>query len=280
MKQIAKILALPLILALLVGCAPLQPISQMERDNAGSTSSQQPRTYILVHGAFQDHAAWSEVTPLLEAAGHTVLTPDLPGRRGDTTLLGDITLDSYRDTVVELINGQPDEVVLVGHSFGGITISAVAEAIPAKIAALVYVAAYLPASGDSLATLAAEDHDSKFNENNFLLAPDYSTVSVLEDDVVLIFCADCSAAFQQRTLASIQPEPLGPMNTPVMLTAANFGKVRKVYVETLQDNAVSHALQRWMLERTPVDETVAMDTGHAPFFVAPQALATVLLDLP
>lgn len=103
---------------------------------------------------------------------------------------------------------------------------------------------------------------------------------MLEDDVVLIFCADCSAPFQQRTLASIQPEPLGPMNTTVTLTAETFGTVRKIYVETLQDNAVSHALQTWMLERTPIDETVVLDTGHAPFFVDPQGLATALLDLP
>lgn len=279
MQQTIKTLTLIMLLTVVVGCVPIQPVSQVATESAGAAAGEH-QTYILVHGAFQDHTAWSEVVPLLEAAGHTVLTPDLPGRRGDPTAIGEITLDSYRDSVIDLINQQSGKVVLVGHSFGGITISAVAEAIPDKIAALVYVAAYLPVSGDSLASLAAEDHESKFNENNFLLAPDYSTASVLQEDVVLIFCADCSAAFQQRTLESIQPEPLGPMNTPVTLTTEHFGTVRKIYVETLQDNAVSHALQTWMIERTPVEETVTLDTGHAPFFVDPQGLATALLELP
>lgn len=132
-------------------------------------------------------------------------------------------------------------------------------------------------TGDSLASLAEQDHGTKFNDKNFVLAADYSTASVLQDDVVLIFCADCSADFQARTLAQIQPEPLGRMNTPVTVSADKFGKVRKVYIETTQDNALSNSLQKLMLEKTPVDKVITRETGHSPFFVDPAGLTAALL---
>lgn len=263
-----------LLCAVLAACTPIQPEAAASTQAAATNES---KIYVLVHGAFQDSSAWSEVTPLLEAAGHTVVTVDLPGRRNDPTPLNEITLDSYRDKVIAVIGQQAGKVVLVGHSFGGLTISAVAEAIPDKIEALIFVAAYLPVTGDSLASLAEQDQGTKFNDKNFLLAADYSTASVLQDDVVLIFCADCSADFQARTVELIQPEPLGPMNTPVTVSAEKFGKVRKVYIETTQDNAVSNLLQKLMLEKTPVDQVITLATGHSPFFVDPEGLTAALL---
>jgi pimeloyl-ACP methyl ester carboxylesterase len=258
----------------LVACTPLQPEAATATQATTTTAG---KTYVLVHGAFQDSLAWSEVTPRLTAAGHMVVTVDLLGRRNDPTPINEITLDSYRDKVIAAIEQQAGSVVLVGHSFVGITIAAVAEAIPDWIEALVFIAAYLPVTGDSLASLAEQDQGTKFNDKNFLLAADYPTASVLQDDVVLIFCADCSADFQQRTLDQIQPEPLGPMNTPVTVSAEKFGKVRKIYIETTQDNAVSNMLQKLMLEKTPVEKVITLATGHSPFFVDPEGLTAALL---
>lgn len=274
MNTLRHLIPLLLLCAVLAACTPIQPEAAASTQAAATNES---KIYVLVHGAFQDSSAWSEVTPLLEAAGHTVVTVDLPGRRNDPTPLNEITLDSYRDKVIDVVEQQAGPVVLVGHSFAGITIAAVAEAIPAQIEALVFVAAYLPVTGDSLAALAEQDQGTKFNDKNFLLAADYSTASVLQDDVVLIFCADCSADFQTRTVELIQPEPLGPMNTPVTVSAEKFGKVRKVYIETTQDNAVSNLLQKLMLEKTPVDQVITLATGHSPFFVDPEGLTAALL---
>lgn len=274
MNTLRHLIPLLLLCAVLAACTPIQPEAAASTQAAATNES---KIYVLVHGAFQDSSAWSEVTPLLEAAGHTVVTVDLPGRRNDPTPLNEITLDSYRDKVIAVIEQQASKVILVGHSFGGLTIAAVAEAIPDQIEALVFVAAYLPVTGDSLASLAEQDQGTKFNDKNFLLAADYSTASVLQDDVVLIFCADCSADFQARTVELIQPEPLGPMNTPVTVSAEKFGKVRKVYIETTQDNAVSNLLQKLMLEKTPVDQVITLATGHSPFFVDPEGLTAALL---
>ena len=276
MNTLRQLILLIVLAIALAACTPIRPEATASTQADVAAGS---KTYVLVHGAFQDSSAWSEVIPLLEAAGHQVVTVDLPGRHDDPTPLNEITLDSYRDKVIAAVDQQTGPVVLVGHSFAGMTISAVAEAIPDQITALVFVAAYLPVTGDSLASLAEQDKGTKFTDKNFLLAADYSTASVLQDDVVLIFCADCSADFQARTLEQIQPEPLGPMNTPVTVSAEKFGKVRKVYIETTEDNAVSNLLQKLMLEKTPVDKVITLATGHSPFFVDPAGLTAALLDL-
>ncbi len=135
-----------------------------------------PPTFVLVHGAFQDASGWAGVVANLEAEGYTTVTVELAGRGEDTTPLGEITLDNYRDAVIEVIEAQEQPVILVGHSFGGITISSVAEAIPDRIQALVYLSAYLPRTEESLVSLSAQDHYSVLGqEGNFILAEDFTS---------------------------------------------------------------------------------------------------------
>ncbi len=241
-------------------------------------------TMILVHGAFQDSRAWDLLLPLLRARGVNAIAVNLPGRASDTTSRDSVTLDRYRDAVLKVIAEQRGPVTLVGHSFGGITISSVAEAMPERIRALVYVAAYLPTAGasdQSMAKLSEADQWNKFNKSrqNFLVTPDYRTASVLADDQVMLFCADCSADAKARTLAVLQREPLPPAATPVVTTAARFGAVRKFYIHTTNDNAVSYTFQQQMVGRTPVQRAFTLKTGHSPFLEAPAALADTLASI-
>ena len=67
-------------------------------------------------------------------------------------------------------------------SFGGMTISAAAEAAPLDVTQLVYVAAYVPESGESMETLALSDGENSFTEESFVIAPDYSYAEILERD--------------------------------------------------------------------------------------------------
>jgi pimeloyl-ACP methyl ester carboxylesterase len=97
-------------------------------------------TFILVHGAGDTGWAWHRVAAALEARGHEVLAPDLPG--DDETL----TLGDYADAVVAAAGGRRGGIV-VGHSFGGFTAPLVAERVSAD--ALVLLAAMIPAPGES-----------------------------------------------------------------------------------------------------------------------------------
>ncbi len=249
----------------------------------GTTAPPPPKpTVVLVHGAFQDERAWSELTPRLQAAGHKVVAVRLAGRAGDTAPLAGITLDSYREQVAAVVAAEPAPVVLVGHSFGGITIANVAEKLPERVRALVFVGAFLPQAGapdQSMAKLAELDRWNGFTRENFVVAKDYQTAGVLERDVVAIFCGDCSAELQARTLRDFhQKEPLKPAGTPVVVTAERYGRVPKVYVKTLRDRAISPQMQQLMLERTPVKRVLEVDSGHSPFLSQPEALARALVE--
>ena len=110
-------------------------------------------TFVLVHGAWHGAWCWDKLVPELEQLGHRAVTLDLPGAGDDTTPIPDISLASYVQRVVDTLDAQDKNVVLVGHSAGGVPITAAAETRPEKIRTLVYLTAFLPKSGQVLSEL-------------------------------------------------------------------------------------------------------------------------------
>ncbi|TAE22274.1 MAG: alpha/beta hydrolase [Cytophagales bacterium] len=232
---------------------------------------------ILVHGAWMDASAWAQVTPLLEQEGHSVTTVNLPGHGADNTPYEQIQLASYVEVVKNVIGGQTN-VILVGHSMAGMVISQVAEAIPTQLNRLVYVAAYLPQNGESLYGLSQQDKDSHIGK--FWRQDDpahYSPAYIAAEGIAECFCADCDEATAQHLIDTHKPDALAPLATPVSLTDDAFGSVKKVYIHTEQDNAVSFYLQQLMVSRSNVGTVFSLPTSHSPFFSQPTALANLIL---
>ena len=92
--------------------------------------------FVLIHGGNHGAWCWDRVVPLLEAKGHKVIAPDLPGHGKDKTPIQEVTLQSCVDKVCSVIEAQNEPVILVGHSISGVVISQVAEQIPTKIKTL------------------------------------------------------------------------------------------------------------------------------------------------
>lgn len=234
-------------------------------------------TFVIVHGAWQDARAWSGVVKQLEGNGHKAVAVNLPGR-DIAAGARQPSLEDYKQTVLAAIRAAGAPVTLVGHSFGGITISNVAEVAPETSKTLVYVAAFLPVSGESLQAISATDSDSRITPENFVMAPDWTYAEVLERDRQLIFANDAPPELWREITSAMLREPLAPMAEQVTLTPERFGKVRKAYIKTLHDNAVSPALQDRMLARTPVAKVLAIESGHAPSLTQPGALARLLVE--
>jgi pimeloyl-ACP methyl ester carboxylesterase len=236
-------------------------------------------TYVLVHGAWMGKFCWAEVVSKLEAAGHTVAILDLPAHGDDSTPPSAVTLEGYRDAVIRLIGDRTD-VILVGHSMGGIPISAVAEAIPHRLKALVFISAYLPRNGENLLQLSQEDKESQVGSYWRQDDPEHNSPPWIDaQGIVEVFCADCSPKLQETVKSHHRPEPLLPFVTPVTLTEANYGSVPRYYIETLEDRAVSHQLQTLMLNRVDVKQRFQLPSSHSPFFSMPDRLVACLTEV-
>jgi pimeloyl-ACP methyl ester carboxylesterase len=79
--------------------------------------------------------------------------------------------------------------------------------------------------------------------------------------------------------ARLRPDLIGPQTTPVHLTAANYGRVPRTYITTLNDRVISPTLQKQMFAATPCDRVLEIDTGHSPFAAKPEQFTQLLTAL-
>jgi pimeloyl-ACP methyl ester carboxylesterase len=236
------------------------------------------RTYIFVHGAWHGAWCWYKILPLLEKAGHKALAVDLPGFGRDRTPLSEVSLQSYVDRVCAAIDGQPGRVILVGHSRGGIVISQTAEQRPARVERLVYLAAFLLPNGQAFLPAAMQDTQSLLLPN-LVVNEAQGYITLKEEGCREALYADCSDRDVALATLLLTPEPIAPLATPLDLSERNFGRVPRVYTETLCDQAITLSAQRKMVAAMPCAEVMSMNTGDSPFFSAPQELADLLASL-
>lgn len=109
-------------------------------------------TFVLVHGAWHGGWCWRKVADRLRRGGHEVHTPSLTGLGERAHLASpDINLDTHIADVVGLMAAEElSDVILVGHSYAGMVITGVAERAPQYLSGLVYLDAFVPASGQAL----------------------------------------------------------------------------------------------------------------------------------
>jgi pimeloyl-ACP methyl ester carboxylesterase len=146
---------------------------------------------VLVHGAFSGAWCWEPVLPGLRAAGHTVQTVELPGSGEDDTPVAEVTLQAYADRVGDAL-GEGAPAVLVGHSMGGMVITQAAAQHPERVAALVYVTAFLPGDGHSLLDLTAlpEGADDQVQANLVVAGdPPVATLPAAASRQAVLACA-------------------------------------------------------------------------------------------
>ena len=232
--------------------------------------------YVLIHGGSDGGFVWEDVASLLRERGHIVQAPDLPGHGEDRTPISEITLGSYAERICEVLDSEDEPAILVGHSAGGIAVTQTAEHRPESIETLVYLAAYLPQNGQSLFELVESDPESR--GEGVILNEDEGWLQFPEEAARDAFGTDVTDAVWDRYWARTRPEPLAPLVTPVFTTEENFGRVPRVYLQTLRDRGVSPALQHRMRHALPC-RVVSIDSGHMPMLSAPRQLAQLLTSL-
>ena len=235
---------------------------------------------MLVHGAMHGAWCWETLVPLLQAKGYEIDTLDLPGLGDDPTPPKTVTLQSYIDRVVEVISVKPGPVLLLGHSMGGAAISGAGEAIPHRIAKLIYLAAFLPKDGESMLSMIRTS--ARFREPSAAADPNRSEVAGAHEFPAELarqmFYNTCPPDVAERAVARLRPQADGPLSEVLRLTAARWGAIPKTYIVCAQDRALPPGAQHWSCERAPEAKKRVMDTDHSPFYSDPDGLAKIIAE--
>ena len=237
----------------------------------GSTSRQ--RIFVLVHGAF--HGAWcyARVADILRSAGHRVYTPTLAGL-GDRAHLasGAINCTMHIQEVLNLIDQENlSEVILAGHSYGGMVVGGVADAIPEKIASLVYIDAAIPENGKSLFDLIGSTDVPRLlsdaaRDNGGVLVPPLPAATL-----------NVNSADRAMVDRLCTPQPLATFCERLKLTGAHLRIPKKIYILATQwDGPNQPVFVRIKDDRDW--STVEMPCGHDVMLDAPDLLAEILLN--
>ena len=234
--------------------------------------------FVLIHGAWHGAWCWDKIIPLLKSKGHEVEAIDLPGSGEDRTPIPQITLETYTEKVCKVLDAQTESVILVGHSLGGITITQAAEYRPHKIETLVYLTAFLLRNGESRISVRNQDLES-LAPRNTIYSEDQTYMIFRKEAAREVFYADCSDEDIAKAKSLMCSQAIAPLRTPMHITEENFGRISRVYIECLQDKAISHSMQKRMYTATPCQKVLSLNTSHSPFFSLPDVLSAHLASI-
>ena len=274
--------------------------------------------FLFIHGAWHGAWCWTSVLPYLAAAGHAAIAIDLPGYGLNTRFpksyfkrpldreafanelspISNVTIDhqvaAVSTALDSLMSGGSPPVVLVGHSMGGMPITAVGEAMPQKIRKLVYLAAMmLPPGKPLLPYLTGPESKDSLIGNLVVGVSETARAGRIDPrstdpeyrlTMKEAFFGDVSDEQAEAAINLLQPDyPV--VNGPIMTTAQRWGSIPRSYILTEQDKGVLPALQRRFIrevdEALPASKTDVrpINTSHSPFLSRPAELAKILIEL-
>ena len=225
-------------------------------------------TFCLVHGAWHGGWCWELLAPELEARGGRVVAPDLPCEDVDAGV-------SVYAEVVDAALDDADDVVLVGHSLGGVTIPVVAARRPVR--GLAYLCAFVPTPGEPIMRAIAAG----------ALLPGFGASTVKDelertywpDAAVAVhdLCHDTPADSALEAMARLRRQARAPLREPCPLD--ELPDVERMSIVCRDDRAVSPDWSRAAAQTLLGVEPVELPGSHSPFLSRPAELAELLVSL-
>jgi pimeloyl-ACP methyl ester carboxylesterase len=237
--------------------------------------------FVLVHGAWHGAWCWAAVIAELERNGHRAYALDLPGRGTDPLPHSTITSALWVDSVVGLIEDRDlHNVVLAGHSLGGLTISGVALKIPKRIKRVIYVTALVPPEDGTVADDAAANMTAEMVAAMEQI--DSGVSSRMHSDYFRSnFMQDASRDLQDFVLAALVPEAMLPAGEPAPMKEFHALGLPVSYV-ICENDLVFGDPKKWyphQAERLRNPTTRSIKAGHELMFTRPVECAHALAEL-
>ena len=230
-------------------------------------------TFVLVHGAWHGGWCWKKLAPLLRAAGHDVYTPTLTGLGERAHLINpQINLDTHIQDITTVLEYEDlQDVILVGHSYGGMVIAGVEAKAGERLAQLVYLDAFLPDDGKALqdyapplAELVGAQGAGWRLSSSWLGTPTEMFGVKDSDDLAWV-------------TPRLGDQPYGTFTQPVHLAASPSKALRRSYIHLTMGPPFEEAAGRAKKRGYHFDQLYS--AGHDAMVTQPHELAKLFLGL-
>lgn len=233
--------------------------------------------FVLIHGGFHGGWCWRPVAQLLRAQGHQVTHPTQTGLGERRHLISNgLTLSVFIDDVVNhLVYEDLSDVVLVGHSFGGLAISGAAERVPERIRQLVYLDSLILQPGQTPYGVLPPEVIAQRRQGCMVvdgvrgLAPPPASAFGVGDDHPL-------AAWVQSHLT---PQPESLYDSPLPIKGPVGNGLPRTYIACTAPVIPAVASSQAWAKQQPGWRWMELATGHDAMITAPQALADLLMRI-
>jgi pimeloyl-ACP methyl ester carboxylesterase len=242
----------------------------------GETREAAVATFVLVHGAWTGGWEWTPTARWLRAGGHEVHMPTLTGC-GERSHLAtpETDLETHIRDVCALIEYERlEDVALVAHSYGGMVGSGVADRLPERLRALIYVDAARPEDGEAML-----DHVSAERRATVIGLAEKEGGGFMVPASLLLETGIEDEAERTAFLARATPHPLPALLQPIRLTGAWQAVPRKAYVLATVNNAHRFRDYHDRAAAEPGWEAAEIPSHHFPMATHPEELATLLIRL-
>ena len=234
-------------------------------------------TYVLIHGGWHGGWCWKKVTPLLRAAGHEVFAPTLTGLGERVHLLTPaVGLETHVEDVLGVMHYEDlQQVVLVGHSYGGMVITGVADRAADRLAHLVYLDAFVPRDGQCLLDLIPPERAAAMREQA-KTSGDGWRVSPLGPVERFGVTAEADRRWASPKLGD---QPRLTFEQPVRCASAAGAALPRTFIRCTEH--AGSGFSATFAERVRADTSWRyreVGTGHDAMITAPRELADLLLE--
>ncbi|KAJ8764441.1 hypothetical protein K2173_006181 [Erythroxylum novogranatense] len=254
----------------------------------------QKKHFVLIHGACHGAWCWYKVKPQLESSGHRVTVLDLAGSGINAKSIEEVySFLEYTQPLLDFLNSsvQPNEkVILVGHSSGGMNLSLAMEKFPEKIEVAVFLTAFMPDTKNQ-PSYVLEEYERRIPEGGWLdtkFSPygnsELQLQSMLFGTEFLSLKLYQLSPVEDLELAKslVRPSSLfvHDLSKSKKFTNDGYGSVKRVFVVSSQDKAITKEFQRWMIANCPVHEVMEMkETDHMAMLSQPREVTSCLLKI-